>query len=98
MNLNHITALVAITLLQCTVCFAEENNNKLPTNENNFEFPPGTHPYSKELQLELNKKNNNAAVPTSLALSIYLIVAWQNTLTDCFWNLVHTFFNMHITL
>ncbi len=56
MNLNHITALVAITLLQCTVCFAEENNNKLPTNENNFEFPPGTHPYSKELQLELNKK------------------------------------------
>jgi len=96
---NAIPTLVVITLLLCTYSFAEENNKSTTTSIYiaDFEFPPGAKPYPKELQLELNKKKNNAAVHTSLVQSIYSIVERQNTLTDYFWNQVHIFFNTHIT-
>ncbi|MGI9227870.1 MAG: thioredoxin domain-containing protein, partial [Gammaproteobacteria bacterium] len=59
MNINAIATLVALVLLQCTYCFAEEKSHST-TNASiyfpSFEFPPGAEPYPKELQLELNKK------------------------------------------
>ena len=59
MNTNAIATLVALVLLQCTYCFAEEKSHST-TNASisipSFEFPPGAKPYPKELQLELKKK------------------------------------------
>ena len=55
-NANVITALIATVLLQCTVCFADESDDK-PLNEfKHFGLPPGAQPYSEKLQLKLNNK------------------------------------------